>query len=123
MIDLQWLQDSLCRCLRWQFANPGRADGLAVPWAGKRIWSIFVDLSAARGSNGWGPNPIGFAEIDAWSRLNREPVRPWELAILKAMDTAYMESANQRADKGQQTASQRSSGAAISAKLFDAVIG
>lgn len=123
MIDLQWLQDRLCDVLRWQLANPGRADGPPIPWPGKRIWSIFLALNAARGSNGWGPNPITFQEIEAWSRLNREPVRPWELSILAAMDAAYMESANQRADKGQQSASQPHSSAAIGPALFDAVFG
>lgn len=121
MIDLSWLSDRLCEALRWQLAHPGRADGPEVPWAGRRIWSIFLDLNAARGSNGWGPNPVTHHEIEAWAWLRREPVRPWELDILRAMDAAYLEHATQHASKGQQTASQQSSSRPMSPALFDAV--
>lgn len=121
MIDLSWLSDRLCEALKWQLAHPGRGDGPQVPWAGRRIWSIFLDLNAARGSNGWGPNPISHPEIEAWSRLHREPVRPWELEILRAMDAAYLEYAMQHASKGRETASQARSSAAMSPALFDAV--
>lgn len=121
MIDLDVLTDDLKAVLRWQLANPGATDGPQVPWSGKRLWSIFLDLNAARGSNGWGPNPISFREIEAWAWLNREPVRPWELQILRAMDAAYLDNASQRASKGQQSASQPHSSAAIGPALFDAV--
>lgn len=121
MIDLSWLSDRLCEALRWQLAHPGRGDGPQVPWAGRRLWSVFLDLNAARGSNGWGPNPISHSEIEAWSRLHREPVRPWELDILRAMDAAYLEHATQTASKGQQTPSQPSSSRPMSPALFDAV--
>ncbi len=121
MIDLSWLSDRLCEALKWQLANPGRTDGPEIPWAGKRIWSIFLDLNATRGSNGWGPNPISYSEIEAWSRLHREPVRQHELDILRAMDAAYLEYATQHASKGQQTPFQPSSSRPMSPALFDAV--
>lgn len=120
MIDPDWLSDRLCDVLRWQLTNPGRRDGPEVPWAGRRIWSIFLDLNATRGSNGWGPNPISHSEVEAWSRLHREPVRPHELEILRAMDTAYLKHATQTASKGQQSTSKVES-RPMSTALFDAV--
>lgn len=121
MIDLSWLSDRLVAALKWQLANPGRTDGPEIPWAGRRLWSIFLDLNAARGSNGWGPNPISHQEIESWAWLRREPVRPHELDILRAMDAAYLEHATQTASKGQEKAPQPSSSRPMSPALFDAV--
>jgi hypothetical protein len=82
--------------LRWQLAHPGGEDGPEIPMAGRRLWGIFIDLNASRAS-GMGPSPISYVEIEAWSRLRREPVRPFEVTMLRALDRAYLEAA--RADK------------------------
>jgi hypothetical protein len=87
MIDFRWLWDSLCDVLRWQLANPGGEDGSEVPIAGRRVWSIFLELNATR-TVGMAVNPIG--EIESWSRLRREPVRPFEVTMLRAPDAAYL---------------------------------
>jgi hypothetical protein len=92
MIDLDWLSDRLVEALRWQLANPGATGGPDVPFAGRRVWGIFHELNATRGA-GMGANPISFAEIEAWSRLRREPVRPFELDMIRALDRAYLECA------------------------------
>lgn len=97
MIDLEWLSDRLCDVLRWQLANPGAKDDPTapeVPTAGRRVWSIFLELNATR-TVGMGPNPIGFGEIEAWSRMRREPVRPFEVTMLRALDAAYLEAARE----------------------------
>lgn len=47
---------------------------LEVPIAGRRLWSIFLDLNATR-SAGMAANPISYAEIEAYSGLRRGPVR------------------------------------------------
>lgn len=101
MIDLQWLQDRLCDVVRWQLANPGVTDGPEVPWAGRRIWAIFIALNATRGSGGFGPLPISNLEIEAYARLNRETLRPWEREILRAMDVAYMQAVMNRGEPEQ----------------------
>lgn len=120
MIDLDWLTDSLCDVLRWQLANPGNEDGPEVPMAGRRVWSVFLDLSATRGSTGFGPAPITFGEIEAWSRLNREPIRPFELTMLRAMDAAFLKAAADRSDEPERP---KVSARPFSMELFDAWFG
>lgn len=56
---------------------------------------IFTTLSASRGSNGFGPNPISISEIIAYlSSMNI--VRDFEstLYILQNMDAEYIKSLN-----------------------------
>lgn len=90
MISLEWLRDRLCDVLRWQLAHPGRHDGPEVPPAGQRVWGIFLALNAGRTGGINGPNPIGAMEAEAWSRLHREPIRPFELDIINALDRAML---------------------------------
>ena len=85
MIDFRWLSDSLCDVLRWQRANPGGEDGPEVPTVGRRVWSIFLGLDATR-TVGMAANPISFGEIEIYSRARREPVRPFEVTMLRALD-------------------------------------
>lgn len=75
-----------------------RAKGKAVSQGPKLqpelrpLWWTFLSLHKARGSNGMGLNPISFVEIDAWCRLNRTPLDPWEVDVIRALDDAYLES-------------------------------
>lgn len=112
MIDLRWLSDRLCDVLRWQLANPGKDDGPDVPIAGQRVWSIFLELNRAR-TGGMGPNPIATGEIEAWSRMRREPVRPFEMTMLRAPGKM------RRRPLGAAVTSARP----MSVDLFDAVFG
>jgi hypothetical protein len=54
------------------------------------VWGIFLELNATR-TVGMAPNPISYAEIETYSRMRREPVRPFEVTILRALDAAYLE--------------------------------
>lgn len=95
MIDLDWLRDELVAVLRWQLANPGKEDhpdAPDVPFAGRRVWSIFLDLNTQR-AGGFGPTPITYGAIETYARVRREPIRPFELDILRALDAAYMSAA------------------------------
>jgi hypothetical protein len=95
MIDLQWLTDRLCYILRWRMdRHPGAEndpDAPEIPPTGQRVWGLFLDLHATRSSNGFGANPISYAEIEAMSRMRREPVRPFELDIIRALDATWLE--------------------------------
>jgi hypothetical protein len=121
MIDSAWLVDRLSATLRWQLAHPGASGGPEIPWAGRRVWSIFLELDRARGSNGWSPNPIKFVDIEAYARLMREPVRPFEVEIIRALDAVYMKVTT--APKGEGKTVPRSSGQGITPAAFDAVFG
>lgn len=71
-----------------------------VPEAGNLLWSMFIDLSSGRSSNGFGPNPISWAEIEAWMRVKRWPLAPHHVEILRAMDDAWLEDAYKRQAAG-----------------------
>jgi hypothetical protein len=47
-------------------------------------------LSAGRGSSGWGPEPIRYIDIEAWSRLTGRILRPHEVQALLMIDQAYL---------------------------------
>ena len=59
----------------------------------------FWDLSQSRGSTGFGPARLSFSEIEAWSRLTGNNLKPWELKAIRAMDAAYMRWAAERQKK------------------------
>ena len=96
MIDIEWLSDRLVYILRWQMdRHPGAMetypDAPEMPMAGQRVWGIFLALASNRSSNGFGASPISFSEVEAWSRMHREPVRPFELDIIRALDATHLE--------------------------------
>lgn len=53
-------------------------------------------MSGARTSNGFGLNPLSFAEIQAWAALTGVEPTPWEVSLLKRLDAVTL--ANQRND-------------------------
>ena len=56
----------------------------------EHVWIWFLELTAARGSNGFGPNPISYAELQAWSLLTKQNPTPWEISLLKRLDKHYL---------------------------------
>jgi hypothetical protein len=54
------------------------------------LWAWFFELCAARSSNGWSANPISYTEIAAWAMLTRAHPTPWEVSVLRLMDSAYL---------------------------------
>jgi hypothetical protein len=61
-------------------------------------------LHRRRGGNGYGPNPISFADINGWQHAMQYPLRPWEVEAVTLIDDAYLaidaEKAEERATKG-----------------------
>jgi hypothetical protein len=97
-----------------------------IPHAGARLWRIFLDLHGTRRFTQAGPQPIPFAEIDAYARLMREEIRPIDLAGLRAMDAAYLKAARERDQQpapvqGERAPLPRRSSLSLSPKLFDAM--
>lgn len=76
--------EALQRNLRQREARP------TVPEAGRLLWRAFLDLDGVRRFGANGPEPIGYVEIEAWARLNRYPLAPWHVEILRAMDSALI---------------------------------
>lgn len=64
-----------------------------LPDGGGLFWSAFADLSAGRGYSERGPMPIGLEAIEAWARLSRVPLEARHVAVIRAMDRAWLEDA------------------------------
>jgi hypothetical protein len=54
------------------------------------VWRWFCELSQARGSNGFGPNPIRYPDIAAWSALTLTIIRPMEVRTIMLLDQVYL---------------------------------
>ncbi|MGA0564173.1 phage tail assembly chaperone [Ancylobacter sp. VNQ12] len=63
---------------------------IEIPDGAEHILGWFWDLSSARSHGFSGPNPLSLSDIAAWSRLMGEIVSREEIAILRAMDTAFV---------------------------------
>ena len=57
-----------------------------IPEPVEHLWDWFWELDSVRGSNGFGPNPLTYSEIRAWSQLTETEITPWEVSVLKKMD-------------------------------------
>lgn len=73
-----------------------RPPGIDVPDVVSHVWRWFWSLNRRRTQ---GPNPIGFAEIESWSRMTRTEVLPVEIEMLIAMDDAFITAAAERAEQ------------------------
>lgn len=62
-----------------------------IPPGGEEIWNWFWELHAGRGATGFGPLPLSWGDMDAWARLAGLAPRPWEAAILRRMDAAWLD--------------------------------
>jgi hypothetical protein len=58
----------------------------------------FSELSAASGSGGFGASPIGYAEILAWAHLTRRTPTPFEIDVLRRIDSALLAVMNEPED-------------------------
>lgn len=55
------------------------------------IWKYFLDLHNARGSNGFGVDPISYTEIKNYFDLMGIDPDPQEIELLKRFDYKYLE--------------------------------
>jgi len=90
-----------------------------VPDAGVLLWSAFVELSTARRCGFASPEPIAHSEIEAWARINRWPLAPHHVAVIRTLDDAWLAHARSTMKK----APQQSAAQPINPAAFDAVFG
>ena len=119
MIDTDVLAADLKAVLRWQLANPGRNDGPEIPYAGLRVWGLFLRLHEGRAGGGFGPAPITYEAMEAFSAITGEPLRPWEIDIIRALEREWLKIVNDRDKPGHDAAP--ASSRPMSPALFDAV--
>lgn len=76
-----------------------------IPLAGAWAHDLFWSLNSRRQRSDTGPQPLTHAEIEAWSRLNKTKLSPQDVALLIAMDDAYLSAvAEENQPKGKQDA-------------------
>lgn len=70
--------------------------GPACPPAAEHIWAWFLALDAGRGSSGFGPEPIGWAELEAFGRLQGVQMSALEAGWIRALDRAALAAAAEK---------------------------
>lgn len=72
--------------------RPAPLDPEPLPEPAWDAWGMWLDLHRGRASNGWGPSPLSWLDLDAWSRMRG--VRPTfsQLELIRTIDRAYLES-------------------------------
>ncbi|WP_425963796.1 phage tail assembly chaperone [Rhizobium nepotum] len=118
------LESLLCAELKRQLEANGVRD-TRIPSGGELLWKWFMALHKTRQAGMAGPQPITYAEIVGYAHLMRQPIEPRHVAILIAMDQAYLETVYKKqpqAPDGVKVLPPVSS-AAISAGAFDAMFG
>lgn len=111
---MKHLQTRLCAVLRDHLTEGKRP---MIPEAGLIFWQAFAALCDARQEGPHGPQPIALAEIEAWARLYRLPLRPHHVALIRALDRVWM-------DHARAVISGKASGPLpeLTADVFDALI-
>lgn len=69
--------------------RPKDLDGPEIPLELTYLWGWFQELSATRGSNGFGPNPISYTEIGTWARLTGTIIQPMEVRLIMTLDGLF----------------------------------
>jgi hypothetical protein len=67
-----------------------KLDGPEIPPALVHLWGWFSELSQGRQPGAMGPARLTFLDIDAWARLTRTPIEPWELSVILRLDSAWL---------------------------------
>jgi hypothetical protein len=73
-----------------------------MPVSCYHLWKMFLDLNAARSSNGFGSNPLAYQEIYAYCQLYDIQLDEWELDVLRKFDNVVMEISAKQAEKERQ---------------------
>lgn len=60
-------------------------NGPEMPDIVAHVWEWFLQLSAARQQGA-----LSYSEIKAWSELTHTPITPFELELIKALDTEFL---------------------------------
>lgn len=65
-------------------------DAAACPAGAWYLWEYFLRMSARRTGNGYGPNALSSAEVEAWARLNGVRLAPFEAEALDGLEARFL---------------------------------
>lgn len=68
------------------------------PDAASHIWATFIELHEGRTYGMSGPNPISYDIIKAWCDLSGISLSPWEVELVKALDSIWLKTISEEAD-------------------------
>jgi hypothetical protein len=68
------------------------------PDAASHIWTAFIELHDGRTYGMNGPNPISYDIIHAWCSLTGIYLSPWELGVIKSLDSIWMKTISEEAN-------------------------
>jgi len=60
------------------------------PYRRQYLFEAFWDLHQVRGSNGFGPSPISYHDIDTYCRVLDVKLTPWDVRMIRQMDSVMM---------------------------------
>lgn len=84
-------RDRMIMLARELVADAVRTGGkVKVPPACQQLWAWFSDLTRVRTYHAAGPNPIGYAEIEAYARATGTLLRSQDVDALRALDEAFI---------------------------------
>lgn len=63
------------------------------------LWELFFEITSARGANGFGLNPLGWHDLEAWQRVAGERLTSFERGTLLALDRLYLNDAAEEMQK------------------------
>jgi hypothetical protein len=58
------------------------------------MWEWFLQLNAARQNNGMAISPLSYSEILAWVTLMQINISPFEITVIKALDSMFINHIN-----------------------------
>jgi hypothetical protein len=70
--------------------TPVALQGPEFPYVLEGLWSIFLELSNTRSQGYSAPLPISYQEVKAWCDLTGINLSPWEVQVIKRLDTVYI---------------------------------
>lgn len=73
---------------------PVQLQQIEFPYTLISVWNAFGELNSTRSNNGFGPSPISYLEISAWSTLTNNHLSSWEIKVLKMLDSAFLQYAS-----------------------------
>lgn len=70
---------------------PELHDGPELPLEAMHVWNWYREIEGSRSSNGYGPNPLSFYDIRAWSELSGQAIRASEFRLIVMLDQLWRE--------------------------------
>lgn len=89
MADGATYRDHLQQAARFG-ARPPELEPPELPPGADLLLELWLEIGAGRSAGGFGPAPLGWQDLAAWSRFSGVALTGWEAQTLLAMDRAAL---------------------------------